>query len=335
MTKQISALAKSVQYFSRVLEGVPTTTKGYVAGILAITLWSVNVIVARLYAGSMGAAEITMWRWLVAVCILGPFAIRPMRGAWKLIQARPRFYVRLLVGLAVFRIVLLNSLVYLAGETASAIDMALIGTTGPLFLALLGYILMKKSVSIRQITGYAVTICGVFVLILHGGLTDLQSFHFVIGDAWMLLSAFSFAVYSIILEYKPQEFSSIALLMFSALIGLFLVTPFGLHSVFMRGSLPSWDTMLVMLYLGIFPSVVAFFCWLAALRWLGPTRSGLLYYMLPLLSSVEAVIFLGEDFALSEGIGALCILGGVMFAAHGKDGDNHGAEHARHGVHSL
>lgn len=313
------------------VSALSSTAKGYLAGMTAIGLWSVNVIIARIYAGHMAAAEITMWRWLVAVCVLFPFAMKPIREAWPMMKARPVFYLGLLVGLGIFRIVLLNSLVYLAGETASAIDMALIGTTGPLFLALLGYVFLKKAITLRQALGYAITITGVVLLILQGSLTNLQDFHFVAGDAFMLLSALCFAVYSIILEYKPKDFSSTALLMLSALIGLAFVTPFGMQAVLERGSLPSASTLLVMAYLGLFPSVVAFYCWLAALKYLGPVRSGLIYYMLPLLSSLEAVLFLDESFALSQVLGTLLILGGVMFASHAR----HKKEHAVHGVHSL
>ncbi|MFI3270708.1 MAG: DMT family transporter [Pseudomonadota bacterium] len=322
---------KALHYILMPFSVLSPTSKGYLAGLTAIVLWSVNVIIARIYAGHMGAAEITMWRWLVAVCILVPFAMKPVRAAWPIMKARPVFYLSLLVGLGIFRIVLLNSLVYLAGETASAIDMALMGTTGPLFLALLGSIFLKKSISLRQILGYGITISGVVLLILHGDLTNLQDFHFVAGDAWMLVSALCFAIYSIILEFKPKDFSATALLTLSAIIGLALVTPLGIQDILDRGTLPPTSTLLVMVYLGIFPSVVAFYCWLAALKYLGPVRSGLIYYMLPLLSSLEAVAFLGESFAVSQAFGAVLILGGVMFASHAR----HTKTHAVHGVHSL
>lgn len=327
---------------------------GYGLGFAAIAFWSVNVLVSRIYAGHMGAAEISMWRWLVALMALLPFAIKPMREAWSLIMARPLFYAFLLGGLGLFRITLLNSLIYLAGETASAINMALMGTVGPLFLAILGFIVLKQPITLRHAFGYAVTICGVVVLILNGNISNLRSFHFVMGDVWMLLSAVCFAAYSIILSFKPPQLSSTALLAYSAIIGLAFIVPFGLEDMAVRGySLPPFSTMMVMVYLGLFPSLIAFFCWSTAMELLGPAKAGLIYYMLPLLSTVEAVFFLGEHFALSQGFGGLLILAGVMFAArqkrapqqeHGKayHHKDHGAAHHHehshqhgHGVHSL
>ncbi len=323
---------------------------GYSLGFAAVAFWSVNVLVARVYTGTtgpghMGAAEINMWRWLVALVVLLPFAIKPMREAWTLIMQRPVFYALLLGGLGIFRISLLNSLIYIAGETASAINMALMGTVGPLFLAILGFFILKRPITLRHAFGYAVTICGVLVLIIKGDISNLRSFHFVVGDAWMLLSAVCFAVYSIILSFKPPQLSSTALLAYSAIIGLAFIMPFGLEDMAARDySLPPFSTMMVMVYLGLFPSLIAFFCWSTAMELLGPTKAGLIYYMLPLLSTAEAVVFLGESFALSQGFGGALILIGVMFAARQtkapqqEHGEPHHHEHSHkhgHGVHSL
>lgn len=290
--------------------------KGYLAAAAAIGFWSINVIVARYFAGKLPPAEITMWRWMVACCALLPFAIKPVQAAWPDMRRRPLFYCGLLLGMGIFRVALLNTLIYKAGETAKAIDMALIGTSGPIFLALLGHFVLGQDVSKRQVLGYAITVFGVLVLILHGDFERLRQMHFVAGDLWTLGSALCFAIYSTMLGYRPHTLSPVALLMLSGVIGLILVLPFGVAEMAQRNhQLPDFYDLGILAYLGLFPSLVSFFCWNMALERLGSTRAGLIYYLLPVLSSIEAYLLLDETFTASQVLGGLMVLGGVLYAS--------------------
>jgi len=52
------------------------------------------------------------------------------------------------------------------------------------------------------------------------------------------------------------------------------------------------------LYIGVCASVIAFFLWNRAIAAIGPSRAGLVYYLVPLFSGVAAYVFLGEPVEL-------------------------------------
>jgi len=68
------------------------------------------------------------------------------------------------------------------------------------------------------------------------------------------------------------------------------------------------------IYLGVGPSLFAYFCWNRAIVILGPVRTGLVYYCLPLFSGVGAFLLLNESVHWVQVLSGVLILAGVMVA---------------------
>lgn len=49
----------------------------YLFPLIAVLIWSVNTVVSKMAADSIGAAEIGFYRWLVAAVLFTPFLCRP------------------------------------------------------------------------------------------------------------------------------------------------------------------------------------------------------------------------------------------------------------------
>ena len=71
------------------------------------------------------------------------------------------------------------------------------------------------------------------------------------------------------------------------------------------------------LYIGIFASVAAFFLWNRSIEIIGPSNAGLIYYTLPLFSTLWAILFLNETAEAIHFISMTMILTGIIIA-----GDN-------------
>ncbi|MDU0460737.1 MAG: DMT family transporter, partial [Geobacteraceae bacterium] len=50
-----------------------------------------------------------------------------------------------------------------------------------------------------------------------------------------------------------------------------------------------------MLYVGIFPSVLAYLFWNQAVVELGPNRAGLFIHLMPVFGTILSIVFLGES----------------------------------------
>lgn len=285
---------------------------GYLLGFAAIFMWSFNVIISKYMADTLSPIQISFGRWIVAsLCVL-PFTYKAI---WQVRKALLHHWK--LVLLLSFGIAFMNNFVYQAGHTTTAIDMSLIATTGPIFLVIISKILFDIPVSKKQVIGFIVALSGVLIVISHGSLTHLSGFHFVIGDFWMILNALTFGTYGALQHDRPKEISPFTLLSATTLIGTILLVPFFIGATIEQPITHfSWEEVGIFIYLGIFNSVLAYLWWNLALDKLGNLKTSLMYYTIPIFSTIEAYFLLNEQIYESQIWGGLLVLGGIFYASY-------------------
>ncbi|MGN1063750.1 MAG: DMT family transporter [Alphaproteobacteria bacterium] len=289
------------------------TLRWYALAVIGVFLWSFNVIVSRYLLGILLPWQIAFFRWLLAALILIPFT-------WKDIWAYRQVYKRHLIWvlqLSLFGIALSNTFVYIAGYTITAVEMSLIQVTGPLFLIIFsrlgGLIRMSKT----QVIGLFLTLFGVFTIILHGRYRDIGQLHLQIGDFWMLMTAVTFGYYSFLMVKKPKELNQMSLLSVTVLIGAVMTLPLFIYDT-VQNPLTSQNvtvtTGLIMVYMGLFNSVLAYLAWNTALNHLDSVRVGMVYYTMPVFSTIAAYFILHEQIYLAQLWGGLLIVMGIYLA---------------------
>ncbi len=285
---------------------------GYLMALTAVFFWSINIIIASYFATKLEPFEIAFGRWFIASLILIPTAWTGLRQNFGLLLDN----WRLVVSLAVTGIVLDNTLIYYSGRTASAIDMGLLDVTGPIFLVILSRIFLKTPISGQQIAGLLIAIFGVLVIILQGDLTQIAHFKFVSGDFIMLLNTFCFAVYSLLQAKRPPQISQSAMLAATAFTGVVIILPFMFATVGEHKLIHLQPADFgVFLYLGIFNSVVSYLCWNSALARIGNIKTSIIYYLLPLFSTIGAYLVLHERVYASQLVGGVLVIGGIALVS--------------------
>lgn len=282
---------------------------GYFWALVATVIWAGNFIVARSFNQDILPVGLAFWRWTIAVVTLTPFAVRVTVEDWKLVQKHlPYLAVSALSGVTVF-----NTLIYIAGHTTQAMNLALIATSSPIFIVLMSRLFYGEPISLTRAAGIVVVVLGVVLLIAGGSLEKLLSISFAIGDLYMLLAAIIFAGYAMLVNHKPatMRMKTFALCTFS--LGLLFLTPFYVlecliyHPVVFNPSI-----LLALLYVGILSSVVAFLAWNQAIILIGPSRAALMYYLVPVFSGIAAWLFLGEPIRLVHIFSMLLIVCGIF-----------------------
>ena len=285
---------------------------GYLLALTAIFFWSFNIIIASYFSTSLQPFEIACGRWIIAALILVPLAWKNLRQNISLIWQNGG----LVVALALTGIIWDNTLIYYAGRTASAVNMGLLDVTGPIFLVILSRVFLKTPVSRRQIIGLTIAVFGVATIILRGDFTNLKDVKLVGGDAIMLINTFVFAVYSLLQTRRPPQISQTAMLAATVLAGLIIMVPFLFTTVGISDleNLQPIDFG-VFIYLGIFNSVIAYLSWNTALNKIGNIKTGIIYYLLPVFSGIEAYLILHEQLYWSQLAGGLLIIGGIALVS--------------------
>lgn len=216
---------------------------------------------------------------------------------------------------AILGITVFNTLLYIAGHSSNAVNMSLISITTPVYIIILARILFKERITANQGAGILITITGVIFLLTDGDPSVLFSIQLVRGDLWMLIAAIAFAGYSILVKYKPETIPANVFLLVTFTLGLLYLTPFYLWELLAEAPAQfSVSVILSLFYVGIFASLAAFFFWNRAVEMIGPSRSGLLYYLIPVFSSLLAYLFQDQAVKLVHIVSMLLIVGGLLLA---------------------
>lgn len=292
-------------------EKQPVPWTGFLCALGATIIWSGNFIVARGLFDSVQPATLAFLRWGTAFAALLPLAAVP---AWRERQVIRRHFIFLLIT-ALLGVTLFNTLIYLAARSTSALNLALISTTSPMFMLLLARMFLGEAVTPARLAGMAAAVCGVALLVTRGELSRLASLQFAAGDLLMLSAAVLFAAYSILVRRKPRELGQASFLLSTFGLGVLCLAPWAAWEV-LRSGLPSPTPHIVgaVLYIGIGASLAAFFLWNKAVAALGPSRAGIIYYSLPAFSGLEAFLLLGEPVGWAHLASGLLILGGILVA---------------------
>ncbi len=284
---------------------------GYLFSLGATIIWSGNFIVARDLNDIVPPITLAFWRWVVAVIVLFPFAIRQLITQQKIVKEN----ILYLSITAIFGVTVFNTFIYIASHTTSALNLSLISITFPIMVIVLSRIMFKDRVSLNKILGVCCVFTGIVILISKGDIQKLINLSFTKGDIWVFIAALAFAIYSILLKFKPKELSIWALQLSTFFIGLVFLGPFYLWESLNSQSLEN-DLHVVssILYLGVFASLFAYVLWFKAVENLGPIKAGMVYYTLPLFAGLSAHIFLGESVSLIHYLSACLIIPGILVA---------------------
>jgi drug/metabolite transporter (DMT)-like permease len=283
---------------------------------VAVFIWAGNFVIARGVNQQIPPITLAFCRWSLATVLMIPIAYTTFKNEWHILKkhAAYLFWVSL-SGIAIF-----NTCLYISGHYTTAINMALISTTSsPIFATAFAIIFIGERINAFRLTGMLTCLFGVLLLISKGSLQTLLSFTFSIGDLWALAGAIAFAVYNVLVRKKPATISGTTFLLAIFGLGTLLILP-GFLMEQVSAAPIVWDNSLVMslLYLGAGTSVISFLCWNAAIKRIGAGTTVLFGNLTPIISTIEAVIFLNEPFQKIHMISAGIVIFGLILANSGQ-----------------
>jgi drug/metabolite transporter (DMT)-like permease len=272
--------------------------------LMAVCIWTGNTLVTKAASARIEPAAITLYRWLLAGLIITPLAAR---GLWRqraLVRAAlPRLALLGCLGMGMYQ-----GLAYQAARSTSAINMGVIVALMPLMSLLLSSALAGEALSAPRAGGVLLSLCGLLILCSAGQPQRLLQGVLHAGDLLMLSAVASNALYGVLLKRWAIPLSTWEQLAVQIWCGVLLVLPFW----WLAPSSPlTMSNAPLVLYAGIPASIGAPFCWLNAVKRLGPARASMFLNMLPLLVAGGAALLLGEQLHGYHAVGGALALAGV------------------------
>ena len=288
---------------------------GRSSAVLLLTMctafWAGNTVVGKVAAGYVPPFSLSFWRWVVALAVILPFG-------WRALALERRWYMRhwrFVFLLALLSVACYNTFQYWALNWTSAINVGVITAILPILIFSLTWFLGHERATGYQVAGVVVSVLGVGVVVCRGDLTILVQLQFSIGDGLILIAVSSWAVYSVLLKKLPSTLNSVGLLTALILFGLIGMLPLLVWDI-AHGQYFKLDTNtgIILLYVGIFPSVLAFLFWNRAVEIGGANLAGVLNNLIPIFATALAVVFLGEELHSFHVLGIGLIFVGIYLA---------------------
>ncbi len=285
---------------------------GVFCALAATFIWSTNFVLARGVNELVPPVTLAFLRWTVAVMALFPFAIGPLLSERQQIGRSLKY----LLCCGILSVTLYNTLIYIAAHTTVTVNMAVINESTPLFILLFARLLLGEKFTRLKILGVLMTTLGVLLLVSNGHLKNLINLSFRLGDLWVLAAAITFGLYSILIKKRPADLSLVSFTFMTFILGWLLLAPLFWWETSTSDAVVAYNLKLlgVIFYLGVFASIIAYVAWTRAVQLLGPGKSALIYYLLPVFSGIQAIIFLNEPLKDVHIFSFLLIVGGVIIA---------------------
>ncbi|MBB5047104.1 drug/metabolite transporter (DMT)-like permease [Rhodopseudomonas rhenobacensis] len=281
--------------------------------LLSLTpaFWAGNAIVGRAAAGHFPPVTLSFLRWAVAFLIVLPFAWPHLKRDWHEIRRS----LGLMIAISVIGISAFNTLQYTALEYTTALNILLLQSTGPLFVAIWSLIVLGVRLTLAQALGVLVSMLGVVVILLHGDLRQLADIDLNRGDLFFIIAMALFGLYSALSQRRPT-IHGMSFLAFTFGCGALFLVPLLVWELALRpapqltlGNLASLG------YVAVFPSILAYLCYNRGIELIGANRAAPFFHLIPVFGSAMAIGFLGERPQLYHGFGYALVLAGVYVAA--------------------
>lgn len=287
----------------------------YMFLVAASFILASNHIVGRTVQGDLPPMGLGFWRIMVATAVLLPFYWRPFFRAWPLILKRWKLFLVMGAALAPLG----NAAVYLAYNFTTAINGGIVATVQPVATVVLSYFLLADMISRAQALGIAIAASGVLVILSAGDLDVLRGFRPNIGDLIMLAAMFGFALHNVLLRRLPKEIRGPVILLGVQVFGAIAILPIYIVEMIVYKPVPlTGQAFATIAWIGVVVGVFAVGFTNTAVLALGPNKASMSNYMRAVLTTVLAILILGEQFQAFHAVAFALVAAGIYLMGRGR-----------------
>ena len=275
--------------------------------------WAGNAVAARMLVGDVPPVALSLARWVIAFLLLLPFAAA---AVLRHRDALARHW-RILLLIGPLGVGAYNTLQYIALQTSTPMATSLIASSSPVFILVLGVLVFDERTRPAQWLGAALSVAGVLLVMARGDPANLAQLRFVPGDLIMLFANLTWTLYTWLLRKHRPDVPFAPLLLVQIAIGISAIAPFAVLETAISPARIAWSANVVaaMVYMAVFPSLLAYWCWDTGIRRVGAVIPVYFANLTPVFAAVLSAWLLADS-PQPYHVGALLlIIGGIQLAS--------------------
>lgn len=268
--------------------------------LFVVAIWAGTFVATKIVLEQIPPVLSALYRYVIASLILLALNFRGMEKIER--SDYPQMVLLSLTGVTLYYLLQHYGINY-----TNATDASILISLSPVFIGLISWLLLKEPIRPVTVLGLATAFVGSLLVITDGNFSWGQAGPRFWGDVLILLTAVSWAFYSVYGKKLLGRYRTGTLITWTTVIGTLFLVPFSipelLHTTI---QCPNWFIWLNLLYLGGAASVYGYLAWYRALERLPAVTVGSYLYFRPLLTGIIAALVLGER------VGAFVVAGGVL-----------------------
>lgn len=277
--------------------------------------WAGSSVAGRAASGNIPPFTLSFIRWS---CVALLFLLVSGRQTWaeRHIIAR---HLPLLTAFGFFGVVGFTVPYYVGLQFTVAVNASLMNASGTLWIVGTAFLMTGALITRKQALGVVLGFCGTLMIVLRADLSVLADFTINIGDILVLSAFFSWAVYTVMLRWKPPEIGEMPFLTVMTCLAVLMMAPLYAVDLAQGESFEAdMGNLTIIGYAVIFPSFLSYILWNRAVPVVGSSVAGMAQYLIPIFGVTLSVIVLGESIENYHLAGIAVIFIGVWLVTSGK-----------------
>lgn len=301
--------------------------KGYIYIAITTLLFSSMEIALKIVSNEFNPIQLTFIRFFVGALVLTPFASKKLKDKGIKLNFQDLKYF-MLTG---FICVVISMTFYQMSILFSkASIVAILFSCNPVFIMPLAYFILKEKITKLTMISMIVSMIGM-IFILNPLHIEPGSNH-VLGIILIILSAMTFALYSVMGKSKSQKYGGLVTTRYSFLFGslemLILISLS--HVGFIANLLKTLDLQIfadiplfqgitlqsvpLILYISVFVTGIGYTFFFLAMEETSAVTASVVFFIKPALAPILALIIIHETIALNTIGGIILIIAGSSLA---------------------
>ena len=290
--------------------------KGIILVIIGAMLWGVSGSVAQFLFQEKGfsAEWLVVIRLLVSGIILLLYAItKGNQNIWKIWESKYNCWS--LIIFSIIGMVGVQYAYFAAIKYGNAPTATILQYLSSVIIACYLIIFNKRTPNLQEIIAIILAMLGTFFIITKGDIHTLSISKLALF--WGISSAFAAAFYTLQPRYLLAKYGSTIVVGWGMLIGgiafSFIHQPWNFTGEW------SISSILAVIFVVLFGTLIAFCCYLESLKYIQPTETSVLSSVEPLSAAFLSIYWLHVPFGLPEWSGTACIIATIIILSRVKN----------------